>query len=384
LNKFLPFKQEEYDLRIKKLRALMKQEGFDALLLCRQENVHYLTGFNTTGYWSFQALIVPIEGELRFVVRHFEALNADAYSWLPGYRSYKDDEDGLGVLCEELSKMGLSKSRVAMEKANGFFFGIGNYERLRSMLPDMKVSDCSALLERIRSIKTDSELLYIRKAASIVSRAMKDGIAAVSEGVPEAQIAAEVYRSLLLNGSAFLANPPFVSSGWKTGLGHSTWGDKRVEKGDNVYFELVACVNRYHVPLMRTVSVGQPSALSRKIAETSLAAVEAAMGVIRAGATAEEVDAAARGEIARRGMSECFRHRTGYSVGVAYPPGWPEGGLLSLRPGNKEELEANMVLHLPLVLLGNGETGAGFSETVLVTKTGCEPLTSCARDYLQK
>ena len=384
MEKRLNFSIEDYKERIAKLRALMKEENLEAVLISRQENVHYLTGFHTTGYWSFQALIVPLDGEPQMVVRHFEALNADAYSFLNSYRSYQDDEDGLAILCEELARMGLAHSKIGMDKGNGFFFGIMNYERMCSLLPHMRITDCAFLLERIRSIKTEQELVYIRQAAALVSQAMKDGIAAVKEGAGEAEVAAEVYRSLLINGSDFIANPPFVSSGWKTGLGHSTWGRKKIERGDNVYFELVACVNRYHVPLMRTVHVGEPCELGKKLAETSLAAVDKALEVIKPGVTAQVVDAAARGEITRRGMARYFRHRAGYSVGVAYPPGWPEGGLMSLRPGNTELLRENMVLHLPLVLLGDGIAGAGFSESVLVTKNGCEILTKVPREYADR
>jgi Xaa-Pro dipeptidase len=210
-------------------------------------------------------------------------------------------------------------------------------------------------------------------------------MSAVRAGESEAHVAAVVYRSLLENGSDFLANPPFVCSGWKTGVGHSTWDQKLIEKGDNVYFELVSSVKRYHAPLMRTVYVGRPGALGGKIAAASIAALEAALSAVKDGVAAEEIDRAAREEIEKLGMGYAFRHRTGYSVGVAYPPGWPEGGLYSLRPGNKEIVRENMILHLPLVLLGNGEAGAGFSETVRVTKEGCEVLTAgCERSYTGK
>lgn len=382
MNKSMPFAKEEYQSRMDQLLAGVKATGLDAVLLCRQENIHYLTGFNTTGYWSFQSLIITADGRVRFIVRHFEALNADAYSWLESYRAYKDDEDPVSILADELTQLGLAYGKIGMEKANGFFFAIGNFQRLTELLPNMYIDDCSLLLERIRSVKSPAELVYVRKAAGMVSQAMKDGYMAVKEGVPEAAVAAAVYTSLLMNGSGFLANPPFIASGQKTGLGHATWGDKVIEDGDNVYFELVASCNRYHVPLMRTICVNKPhTTFAQKIAETSLAAVAAALDAIRPGATAHDVDKAARSTIHKLGMGEYFRHRTGYSVGVAYPPGWPEGGLLSLRPGNEEVLRPGMVLHLPLVLLGAELGGAGFSESVLVTEGGREVLTTVLREF---
>ena len=44
------------------------------------------------------------------------------------------------------------------------------------------------------------------------------------------------------------------------------------------------------------------------------------IGTIRPGATSQEVDRAGRGVMARGGLGEEFRHRAGYSMGVAFAP----------------------------------------------------------------
>ena len=100
---------------------------------------------------------------------------------------------------------------------------------------------------------------------------------------------------------------------------------------------------------------------------------------IRPGATSQEVDRAGRGVMARGGIGEDFRHRAGYSMGVAFGPGWGEGLVNDIAEGNERPLEPGMTFHLVPMAGFRGEGNMGFSETVLVTETGCEVLTDAPR-----
>jgi Xaa-Pro dipeptidase len=87
------------------------------------------------------------------------------------------------------------------------------------------------------------------------------------------------------------------------------------------------------------------------------------------------VDDACRGTILGHGVGE-LTHETGYSIGVCYPPGWNETHILNLAPGGTTELEPGMVFHLvPSLIVPELNGRVGFSETVVVTDSGCEVLT---------
>ncbi len=101
--------------------------------------------------------------------------------------------------------------------------------------------------------------------------------------------------------------------------------------------------------------------------------------MIGPGVRAEDVDRAARGTIERLGFGEFFHQRTGYSIGLGYPPTWTERGMFSLNRGDVDLLEPGMVFHVIPALLLPGIGGFGFSETVLVTELGCDVLTSNPR-----
>ena len=125
-------------------------------------------------------------------------------------------------------------------------------------------------------------------------------------------------------------------------------------------------------------------ARQKACAEAVLEGLQAAMDTMRAGVSSEAVDAAARGVIEQANFGEYFRHRLGYSIGVNYPPDWGEGQILSLRKGEPRLLEENMTFHMvPLCLLYR-DWGIGFSESIRVTKDGCERFSRLPREVIIK
>jgi Xaa-Pro dipeptidase len=122
----------------------------------------------------------------------------------------------------------------------------------------------------------------------------------------------------------------------------------------------------------------------RHAADATIAGLESAIAAIRPGATSGEVDAACRGAIGEYGMAEAFLHRTGYSIGVGFSPAWGEGQVMDLKSGDPRELKPGMVFHVVPIVFLPGVAGIGFSETVLVTETGSEVLTSLPHTLLVK
>ena len=76
--------------------------------------------------------------------------------------------------------------------------------------------------------------------------------------------------------------------------------------------------------------------------------------------------------------------RAGYSMGINFPPGWSEGNFLDLSRDNPIVLEPGMVFHCPQPYRVAGQQTISTSETVVVTKDGCEPLTNFPRQLFRK
>lgn len=366
----------EYRSRVEALRARLAALGVETLLVFTPENVCYLTGYETIGYASFQALVVRPQALLLFV-REMERTVAETTTWLDDFATYADTEDPAAALLALLDRRGWRYGRVAVELAT-WFATPALVDRLRAGLDEPV--DGSGLVEEGRRVKSPAEVSLIRQACRITEAGMAAALEAVRPGVTEQAVAKAAYGAMMDAGSDFLVGDPIVTSGWRSGVAHTTFGGRTLEPGDTVLLELGGCRRRYFGPLMRSASLPPVRPEVRRMARALRQALEAAIAAIRPGATCGDVDRACRDVLADAGYADLFRKRTGYSVGVAFAPDWGEGHILSLRPDDPTPLEPGMVFHIPPALRVLGEFGLGFSETVLVTAEGAEVLTAFPRD----
>ena len=73
--KYQFFTLEEYQGRLDALRRRMEERGIDVLLVNSPENLYYLSGYQTPGYYWYQTLIVTMDREPVFITRLNEESN---------------------------------------------------------------------------------------------------------------------------------------------------------------------------------------------------------------------------------------------------------------------------------------------------------------------
>lgn len=373
-NQNLPFSLDEYRNRLAGLRAGMADRGIDTAFIAVPENIYYLTGYTTLGYYMPQSLIVPLEGEPMLLTYREELINIERLSWLERYECYEVGDDPIEVTARAAREMGVEGGTAAIEES-GYFFPIRTYKRLTAELRGVSWEDGSGLVEAVRVRKSPAEIDYIRQAAAATMAGMGEALASAEPGRTENDVAAEVYGGMLRHGSEYPGSPPYVISGERSGLPHGTWEGRTLREGDIVFLEFAGCVKRYSAAMMRTGFIGDPPDSVRSRADAVIESLEAAIDAIAPGVSSGDVDHACRSTILRHGLGE-HTHETGYSIGVCYPPGWNETHILNLAPGGKTELEPGMVFHLvPSLIVPELNGHVGFSETVVVTESGCEVLT---------
>ena len=77
---------------------------------------------------------------------------------------------------------------------------------------------------------------------------------------------------------------------------------------------------------------------------------------------------------------EIFRSgHFGYSIGLGFPPTWTDGPMY-IAEGNHRVLEPGMTFHTPHSFRIPARFVIGASESIAVTETGCEILTSGSTD----
>jgi Xaa-Pro dipeptidase len=375
---------EEYIRRYDVVQDAMAAIGLDALLIRGPENITYFIGYETPGYYKYHCVVVPKNGEPVFLVRDFEWLNTPEFSWAGKLAKVYDWDHPPSVTANVLKQLGLADGkRIGVEK-QCFYYTVDEHETLSRELPGNEFVDATQILWDARMIKSEEEIAVMRRSAALVDKAMLAGYEATRPGASGDHINAVVNQTLFENGGEYMGLPPFVLAGDRSCLPHQTGGANTLSANDVMYFEISASQRRYSAALMRTIFVGKPKDEWVRAAEACIASVQAALDFIRPGVTSHDADTAARAVTTKAGFADYHRNRLGYSIGLNYPPDWGEGEIISLRQGEERELKPGMTFHMPPLCLKYREYGIGFSETIVVTKTGCERLSKLPREVVVK
>ena len=374
------FPKEEYEIRVARARQNLVEAGIDALVITGPENIFYLTGQQTPGYYTFQALLLPADGDPVFVIRQLEYFNFIANTFIADAEVYQDGDEPVSFLMALIEKRGLRGKRVAIDK-RGWFLPIFVYESLAERLG--VVHDGAGIVEKLRAVKSPLEIEKLERAASYVDAGMRAGLAAVKVGATDNDLVAAMMHAAISAGSEYMGMEPLVSVGARTGVPHGTWRRGRIEDGDPAFLEMAACHDRYHAALMRSAWIGQAPSEATEMMKVCQEALQVSLDTIRPGVPCEVPHMACQRIIDAAGYTDNFRKRLGYSVGISFAPDWGEGAILRLNAGVKTELRPGMTFHLPPALRIYGRFTVGVSETIVVTDTGYRALGTVKRDLLE-
>lgn len=379
MDALLLFNATEYSRRVNLVREQMQARGVDLLLIHTPENLFYLTGYDTSGYFAYQCLALPLRGEPIILTRRGEAANARR-STVKERLVYFDGEDVVEKTIAMLHQFSAAK-RIGLEM-NSYFLSVARYQQLARHFETTKAQmvDCSLLVDQVRLVKSAPEIALIRKAAEIVDIAMAAAIRSIHVGTTENKMAAAISEAAISAGSDYTGLPHLIRTGDRCELGHAQWSQRQVERGEVVYFELSGCVQRYSAVMMRTNQVAPEDKEVRKASETVINALNAMLAAMRPGMLSGDLHDVAIDEISKAGFPPAPR-RMGYSLGIGYPPGWGEWDALDLQKNGMTALKAGMVFHLVPGIVLNPRARIGFSETVLVTEQGAEVLTKFDREF---
>lgn len=409
------FPPEEFAGRRQRVRERMSERGFDALLIASPENIYYLTGLDHMGYFAYQMLVLPADGEPVLITRAME--RATVRDMVPEIRhvGYSDGAvpaseevgpDSLGPdpwlvaggppmrrpsgatprpevavasTCAVLAEAGLGRGQLGIEERSTFLpyaMAAGIVAGMR----DARWSDCSGLVDDLRIVQSPRELELTREAGSLSESMMLAAIAAAGTGVNEREVMAGIYDAMFRRGGTYPGFVPLVRSTRTLVHEHGTWSDAELTASDQLFLEMAGCIRRYHAPMGRLVHVHEAPASAAEMAAICEEAMMAAADAVAPGVAAGDVYAAWHEVLERHGLGAYRRHHCGYSVGIGYPPSWSGSGVpVGLRPGSDLKLREGMVFHLMSWLLRSTRGDAFLSDTIEVTADGCAFLTDLDR-----
>lgn len=345
-----------------RLEAVLAEKGLDRMLVTDLINVRYLTGFTGT---NGAAICGP--GVRIFVTdfRYTERAAAEVSEWecvtLTG--------DWLAGIGERLAgKTGFEDDHVSVRELT----------KLREKLPEeIEAVPAGGAVEALRRVKDEGELAAIAEASKLADAALKQTVERGLSGKTEREVA-DLFEEKVRGFGGTLSFDTIVAAGPNGAQPHAEPGERVIEKGELIVFDMGAKLDGYYSDGTRTYATGDPGDEGRRVYETVLAAQQAALEAIRPGEKGEDVDAAARRVIDEAGHGEHFGHGLGHGVGLDIH----EGPRLSLR--SDDILATNEVVTVEPGIYLAGDLGVRIEDLVVVADDGLRNLSSLPKglDYI--
>ncbi len=342
----LVFPVLEYKRRIAALQDLMAADSIDALLLTTAADVFYVTGF-LTRFWESPArpwfVVVPAVGDPVAVIPSI-GTELMQKTWVRTIRTWDAPDprdDGIGLLGSIVGDLTPPTGRVGLPMGleTQLRMPLADYAKLKTRLLPRAFVDATAIVQRVREVKSDAEVAKIRECCDLADRAFGQINAFAKAGAPLAEVFRSFQIELLAAGADWVS---YVAGGaGQGGYGDviSPAGDQRLSKGDVLMLDTGAVRDGYFCDYNRNFSVGPPPSDTMRVHEALWDATETALMTVRPGWTAADVHAAIDQALRKHGVTPCAG-RFGHGLGITLTE-WP-----SFTPLDTTELREGMVLTL--------------------------------------
>jgi ectoine hydrolase len=387
----LNFSRAEYAERLAKTRRAMEKAGIDLLIVTDPSNMHWLTGYDGWSFYVHQCVLVPPDGEPVWYGRGQDANGAKRTAYLsddsiigyPDHYVQSTERHPMDYLSGIIADRGWDKGTIAVEMDN-YYFSAAAFASLVKHLPNATFKDSLSLVNWQRAVKSPQEIAYMKIAGRIVEAMHRRILEKVEPGIRKNDLVAEIYDASLRgvdeHGGDYAAIVPLLPSGDEASAPHLTWDDKPMREGEGTFFEIAGCYKRYHCPLSRTVFLGKPTQAFLDAEKAVLEGMDEGLAAARPGNVCEDIANAFFAVLKRYGIVK--DNRTGYPIGLSYPPDWGER-TMSLRPGDRTELKPGMTFHF-MTGLWLENMGLEITESILITETGVECLSNVPRQLFVK
>ena len=382
------FSNKEFISRINKVKLKMNEKGIEILLISNPANQFYLTGYDGWSFYTPQMVLIHInDAQPYWIGRRMDAVGAKFTSFLNKNHivSYPDTyvasttKHPMNFLVEFIKKKKWHKKNIGVEM-DDYYYSAKWHQILKKNLSQSKFVDAFLLVNWVRMIKSDQELLYMKQAGQIANLAMKNAMKKAKPGIRQCDVIAELNKTTTSGtkkvGGTFTCKPPNAMVGEYCSAPHLSWTDKKLKKNEIFYLELGGDKHRYHVPLARCIYMGKAPEKILRIAEIIKEGLNSVLDRVKPGVSGHDLEEVWKKVISKYNIEK--DSRIGYPVGIGYPPTWGEL-TTSLRKGDKNIIHENMTFHC-IPALWMEKFGIVISETFVVKKKGAERLTN----YSQK
>ena len=371
----LHFSKEEFKSRKSNILNSMKEQNIDALLMFRQESMYWLTGYDTFGYVFFQTLVLDQKGNLILLTRAPDLRQAQNTSIINDIRIWVDKDgsnptDDLKIILDELNLKG---KKIGIEYEAYGLTGRNAIKLNQSLENYCSIEDKSELITKLRVVKSDEEITYVRKAANLADLALDEVWKYAKSGASEAKILAEMNRVIFEGGGDYPANEFIIGSG-KNALLCRYQAEKQIlNKEDQLTIEWAGTYRHYHSAMFRTIPIGKANQKHFKMHEACVEALTNCENKLKPGNKIGEVFDIHAKTFDDHGFKNARMNACGYSLGATFSPNWMDWPMLYTE--NPYIIQSGNVFFMHMILMDSTNNLAmNLGETYLVNEDGNERL----------
>ncbi|HJT68893.1 MAG TPA: Xaa-Pro peptidase family protein [Terriglobales bacterium] len=356
----------DFASRLRRVQRAIEDRRLDALLVSHLPNIRYLCGF--TG--SSGVLLITLREKILFTDGRY---TEQARQEVQGTRIRIAKKASLTAAGEWLSdrknirRIGIEASRMTLADRSTLAKAVSRRVMFIAAPP---------IVEPLRMVKDADEISRIRAACQLGAVLFKKLTSALRPGVTESQAAGELEFAARHAGAEQMSFPTIVAAGERSALPHGRASNAAIPVSGFVVCDFGVILAGYCSDMTRTVHIGNAPPDARSGYEAVRDAQQAALAAVKPGVTAGEVDHAARKLLYNRKLGKYFAHSTGHGLGLEIHEA-PR-----LAAAQKDVLQPGMVVTIEPGIYLPGKWGVRIEDTVVVTETGCEILTSCPKDLL--
>ena len=382
------FEKKEYKERLAKVKITMQSKGIDLLVSHDPANMNYLTGYDAWSFYYAQCVLVHVnEDEPICFLRAQDVGGAYIKTYLKDKNIIKYDEKYIHTwplhpyqyLVEIIKQRKWERSNIGLEMDSHYFTALC-YETIKTGLPNAKIKDAERLVNWVRVVKSNAEIKLMQSAARITESAMKTAFKSINPGVRQCDAVADIQKALFNGTPEFGGDYPSIGTLLPTGKGtsasHLTATEDKFVLGEATIIEIAGVYRRYHCPMARTVLLGEKNQKKIDTMKATNEALDAGIEAVKPGNTVNDVAQKFWRVLNKYGIKK--DSRTGYSIGIGYPPDWGEQ-TLNIQKGDTTVLQRNVTFHM-IAVMQFGDWGVETSESIRVTEKGSELFCTLSRE----
>ena len=371
------FSENEMQTRLDSLRTVMSDIGMDSVLFTSIHNINYYSDFLYCSFGRPYGLVITADKAT--------TISANIDAGQPYRRTY-----GENLVYTDWRRDNYTKAVIELigdSKKIGIEFDHVNlslFEKLQDSLANSEMIDISQACMKLRMIKSNEEIELIRQGARIADIGGSACVEAISEGVPEYQVALHSTQAMVSEIAATFPHLELMDtwtwfqSGINTDGAHNPVTSRQIAKGDILSLNCFPMISGYYTALERTLFYKELTDENIRLWEINCQVHDAGKELLKPGAICSDI-AKQLNEIYLE--HDLLKYRTfgyGHSFGVLSHYFGREAGL-ELREDIETVLEPNMVISMePMITIPEGEPGAGGyreHDILLITEEGNENFT---------